>query len=160
MTTAEEESFASARAAVPTDLAQLEELEAHAVELAAPQRGGELYLLHDARTTTLADLVGEPLAAVVVGTIDGVPLGYAVAEVAMLTNNDRLGVISDLFVEPDARQVGVGEAMMNTLLEWATAQGCRGVDATALPGDRHTKNFFESFGLVARAISVHRALPT
>ena len=38
----------------------------------------------------------------------------------------------------------------------AAAQGCFGVDSLALPGDRHTKNFFESFGLVARAIVVHR----
>ena len=37
-------------------------------------------------------------------------------------------------------------------------QGCFGVDSLALPGDRHTKNFFESFGLVARAIIVHRSL--
>jgi hypothetical protein len=27
-----------------------------------------------------------------------------------------------------------------------------------MPGDRNTKNFFESFGLVARAITVHRDL--
>ena len=40
----------------------------------------------------------------------------------------------------------------------APTQGCFGVDSLALPGDRHTKNFFESFGLVARAIIVHRSL--
>jgi hypothetical protein len=33
------------------------------------------------------------------------------------------------------------------------------VDSLALPGDRHTKNFFEAFGLVARAIVVHKTLP-
>ena len=61
-------------------------------------------------------------------------------------------------MEPDAREVGAGEAMMNAVLDWAASMRCRGVDATALPGDRQTKNFFESFGLVARAISVHRAI--
>ncbi|MEZ5207350.1 MAG: hypothetical protein R2690_10330 [Acidimicrobiales bacterium] len=30
------------------------------------------------------------------------------------------------------------------------------VSTPSLPGDRSTKNFFESFGLVARAIVVHR----
>jgi hypothetical protein len=54
--------------------------------------------------------------------------------------------------------VGVGEAVMDHLVAWCRAQGCFGVDSLALPGDRQTKNFFESFGLVARAIVVHRPL--
>jgi hypothetical protein len=49
--------------------------------------------------------------------------------------------------------------MMQALVDWCTERGCMGVDSLALPGDRHTKNFFESFGLVARAIVVHRPLP-
>jgi hypothetical protein len=36
--------------------------------------------------------------------------------------------------------------------------GCVGIDALALPGNRQTKNFFESFGFTARAIVVHRRL--
>ena len=47
---------------------------------------------------------------------------------------------------------------MDAVLAWAGEQGCVGVDALALPGDRATKNFFETFGLVARAIVVHRDL--
>ena len=65
---------------------------------------------------------------------------------------------ADLYVLPDARGVGVGEAMMGLCLDWARRNGCIGLDSMALPGDRHTKNFFESFGLVARAIIVHRRL--
>jgi hypothetical protein len=48
---------------------------------------------------------------------------------------------------------------MEALVAWCGIAGCFGVDSLALPGDRHTKNFFESFGLVARAIVVHRKLP-
>ena len=33
-----------------------------------------------------------------------------------------------------------------------------GVDATALPGDRLTKNFFESNGFTARLLIMHRRL--
>ena len=36
--------------------------------------------------------------------------------------------------------------------------GAVGIDSLALPGDRETKNFFETFGLKARAIVVHRSL--
>jgi hypothetical protein len=52
----------------------------------------------------------------------------------------------------------VGEAMMDQIVAWCEKHGCVGVDAIALPGNRHTKNFFETFGLVARAIVVHRPL--
>ena len=75
-----------------------------------------------------------------------------------LRDGSRLGVISDLFTLEGARGVSVGEEVMDALIAWAGEQGCFGVDSVALPGDRHTKNFFESFGLVARAIVVHRSL--
>jgi hypothetical protein len=47
---------------------------------------------------------------------------------------------------------------MDHVVAWCRAAGCFGIDSLALPGDRSTKNFFESFGLVARAIVVHRSL--
>jgi GNAT superfamily N-acetyltransferase len=94
----------------------------------------------------------------VVGTIDGTVVGYGVARLEPLHDGAVLGVVSDLYVEPEARGVGVGESMMTDLVAWCEARGCVGVDSLALPGDRATKNFFESFGLVARAIIVHRRL--
>jgi GNAT superfamily N-acetyltransferase len=68
-------------------------------------------------------------------------------------------VVDDLYTEPGCRELGLGELTMEALVDWCRGQGCFGVDSLALPGDRHTKNFFESFGLVARAIIVHRSLP-
>ncbi len=88
------------------------------------------------------------------------PVGYAVGRVEVLRDGGRLAVVDELYVEPDAREVAVGEALMDDLLEWATAQGCFGIDALALPGNRATKNFFERYGLTARAIVVHKRLGT
>ena len=48
--------------------------------------------------------------------------------------------------------------MLDQIFPWAAEHGCRGIDAIVLPGMRESKNFFEMFGLVARAIVVHRAL--
>ena len=48
---------------------------------------------------------------------------------------------------------------MELAMAWCREKGCLGIDSVALPGDRATKNFFESFGLVARALRVHRPLP-
>jgi GNAT superfamily N-acetyltransferase len=107
----------------------------------------------------LADELADRDHHVVVGTVDDAVLGYGVAHVERLADGGLLGVVDDLYTEPGAREIGVGELTMQALVDWCAARGCFGVDSLALPGDRHTKNFFESFGLVARAIVVHRALP-
>ena len=152
----------SARAATPADLDILAELATHAVEELTPNRGGEVWRRQRARTLpprpSLAEDLADEHGAISVGTIDDVVVGYGVIRTEELRDASILAVISDLYTLPDARGVGVGEAVMDDLLAWAREQGCFGVDSLALPGDRHTKNFFESFGLVARAIVVHRRL--
>lgn len=47
---------------------------------------------------------------------------------------------------------------MSVGLDWFRSQGCVGVEATALPGQRATKNFFEEQGLQARLLTVYRSL--
>ena len=66
----------------------------------------------------------------------------------------------ELFVEPPARSIGVGESMTDALLALAAERRCIGVDALALPGHRATKNFFEDQGFTARALTMHRPLDT
>jgi GNAT superfamily N-acetyltransferase len=152
----------AARPATEDDLAELSELAALAVAELAANRGGEVWRRQQARPIPPRDSLARDLAApdahVVVGTIDGTPVGYGVVRIEELADGGRLGVISDLYTHPEGRGVAIGEVVMDELVAWCRAQGCFGVDSIALPGDRHTKNFFESFGLVARAIVVHRAL--
>ncbi len=152
----------TARPAEPDDLDALVDLAGRAVELQLDKRGGRLWARTSRRAldpgSSLAEDLGRPDARLVVGTIDGVPLGYGAGHFVVLSDGGRLAVVTDLYVDPDARGVGIGEAMMNHLLDWATEAGCFGIDSEALPGDRHTKNFFESFGLVARSLTVHRTL--
>lgn len=153
----------AARAAVVADRPDLVRLARMARDEAREKRGGALFVADG--------LVGEPLDALVadeaspdtmvlVGTIDDVIVGYAVVHARDLRTGERLGVIAELYVHPEARGVSVGETMMDQIVAFATARGCIGLDAFALPGDRHTKNFFETFGLVARGIVVHRSLVT
>ncbi len=151
-----------ARLAGTDDLAALTVLATEAVEELGPRRGGAVWRRQAARELPPTDSLRRDLddddVVVVAGTIDGTVVGYGVARVEVLRDGSRLAVVSDLFTTPGARGVSVGESMMNLLVEEATALGCFGIDSLALPGDRETKNFFESFGLVARAIVVHRSL--
>jgi GNAT superfamily N-acetyltransferase len=151
------------RAATEDDLARLAELAGAAITELRAGRGGEVWARHAARRPPYeAGLLAElhdPDHLVIAGTVDDLVMGYGVARVEVLADGGRLGIVSDLYTEAGARELGLGEAMMSALVDWCAERGCFGVDSLALPGDRHTKNFFESFGLVARAIVVHRPLP-
>lgn len=148
--------------ATGADLDRVVVLARGAVAELAPTKGGAVWARHEARQEpldgALAEAMADPDQLVVAGTFDGVVLGYAVTRLAPLSDGGVLAVIDDVYVEEGARGVGVGEAMLDVVLAWCRARGCIGVDALALPGNRATKNFFESFGLVARAIVVHRSL--
>lgn len=152
----------SARPADSADLDLLEALLDHAINELAPRRGGTILTRREARSRPARPAfelaLGDDDQLVVVGTIDEVVVGYAAVARTSLHDGSWLASLGDLYVLPDARGVGVGEAMLNICLHWARGNGCVGVDSLALPGDRDTKNFFESFGLVARAIVVHRDL--
>lgn len=152
----------SARPAEARDIDRLAELAADAIAELTPMRGGEIWSRQAARTLPvhdeLATALDDPDHLLVVGEVDDCPIGYAAVRVEHLRDGASLAVIDDLFVEPDGRGIGVGEAMMDLIVRWATERGCIGIDSIALPGNRATKNFFESFGLVARAIVVHRPL--
>jgi len=152
----------SARAAVAADIAVVAQLAAQAIEEMRPLRGGSVWARLEARSTPLAesllrDLSGEN-STVIVGTIDDAIVGYGAIRLLKLHDGAAVGRIGDLYVLPGARGVGVGEAMIGLLTDWARQRGCVGLDSLALPGDRHTKNFFETHNMVARSITVHRSL--
>lgn len=150
------------RTATSEDLDNLVTLAAAAVAEKRAQKGGAVWDRKERRREPFAASLKEALHAtaqeVVVGQLDGITLGYGVARVELVDDGGKLGVIDDLYVDPQARELGLGEMLMDHMLDWCRAAGCFGVDSLALPGDRATKNFFESFGLVARAIVVHRPL--
>jgi ribosomal protein S18 acetylase RimI-like enzyme len=152
------------RAATADDLPAIAGLaDALRAEL-TPMRGGGIWAVREARPGQPAEVYGglltDPAACVVVGTLDDVVIGFGVATVEPLTDGRKLGVVSELFVDADARAVGVGEAMLEALVAYCTREGCVGVDAFALPGHRAAKNFFEESGFTARAIVMHHALDT
>jgi GNAT superfamily N-acetyltransferase len=103
-------------------------------------------------------MIGRDDAFMVVGTIDHVVIGFGAVTLETLHGGERLGVITDLFVDAGARGVGVGEAMVEALVAFCVDHGCVGIDALALPGHRTTKNFFEESGFTARAIVMHHGL--
>lgn len=152
----------SARPATTADVARLVEL-AHALRVELEEeRGGPLWATREARAEPLEHAFGALLdradAAVLVGTFDDVVVGFGAAHVEVLRDESRLGIVDEIYVEPEARAVGVGETLVGELVAFCRAAGCAGVDATALPGHRQAKNFFERAGFSARLLVMHKSL--
>lgn len=150
------------RRASQDDVPELVRLDGLAREHFMSLRGGEQYLRATARTRPVEDSLRGQLdaddALVLLGLVGETAVGYAVAELQPHPDGLSSVMVTELFVEKEFRDIGVGHRLMNELTAWAEHHGASGIDAHAMPGDRSTKNFFEAFGLVARAIVVRREL--
>ncbi len=149
----------AARRAAPGDAAVMAALARVGAAELEPLRGSSLFLGREARSEpfepAFIEAIDDPDQALWVGTIGDVVVGYAAVRLVCLDDGRRLAVITDLFVESGAREVGVGEALAVEALAWAKGMGAAGVDAWALPGARQTKNFFEEQGFTARLLVMH-----
>jgi GNAT superfamily N-acetyltransferase len=152
----------TARRAQADDLSIMVALAEAAISELTPVRGGSIWSRYEARPEPLAPTfhaqMSDDNALVAVGSIDETIVGYAAGRLVELHDGSTMTALSDIYVLPGARGVGVGECLMEWIVDWSRTTGSIGIDSIALPGDRSTKNFFESFGLVARAITVHRSL--
>jgi len=109
---------------------------------------------------TLAEALSGPPWFGYVGTLDGVPLGFLLGRDEPLLPQGQgrvVAAIRFIYTATDARQVGVGEAMMGLFMSDARSRGIALFDAHVSPGHRDAKNFFESNGFSARSITMHRS---
>lgn len=151
-----------ARVATGAELARVAELSRELRSELRGERGGPLWETREARPepldTALDDINTRDDAVIVVGTTEDVVVGYGIGRWELLRDGTRLGVIDEIYVEPEARAVGVGEMVIARLVAFCLEAGCFGVDATALPGHRQAKNFFERAGFTARSLVMHHSL--
>ena len=84
-----------------------------------PMRGGEVWARRDARSVdhAVTTLIADPEVDVVVGEIDGTPVGVGVMVVERLADGGSLARVTELFVLEAARSVGLGEAILDDLVE-------------------------------------------
>ena len=118
-------------------------------------RGGQLRLRECEEITDWPALFADPNSWVLVGTLLDVVLGYMV--LLIRPEIDR-GVITHAFVEEGARELGLGDTMVEHAIAEVRGAQLSGIEAVALPGDRETKNLYERAGLTARKITVYKSL--
>jgi len=135
------------RTASPSDRDALIWLELLARDALFAQRGGDLWLERHPPQSPEWESVDH--TDVLVATIDEVVVGYL-----RLIVLDGVVSVEDVFVHPEAREVGCGDALLAAAIEVGVDRGARRVEAEALPGDRETKNLYERAGITAKRITV------
>jgi ribosomal protein S18 acetylase RimI-like enzyme len=143
------------RVAVATDHDELARLQALARDSLIDVRGGALRLAECPIVEDWASIIDADDGCVFVATIGDILVGYLVLRLAP---ERKRGVITHAFVEEGARELGFGDTMVELAIEAVRAAGLPGIEATALPGDRETKNLYERAGLTARKITVYKSL--
>ncbi len=130
------------------DIPAVQQLEIEARAALQPVRGGAALLAEQPPTQWQA-----ALGRAWVGLYDDVVLGYLELEV-----RGSIGAVVQVYVHPEARELGLGDEMLRAATVAARAAGCAVLEGTALPGDRDTKNLYERAGVVARKIVLSKRL--
>lgn len=138
------------------DTVELQRLEQMARANIAAERGGQRRLEEcQLLGQGFAEMIDQQDHRIFLSMIGEVPVGYLVLQ--LRPNQDR-GVVTHVFVEEPARELGFGDAMLRAAIDETAKLGLAGIEGTALPGDRETKNLFERCGLVARKITVYKRI--
>ncbi len=132
------------------DLVALELLEHEARGALVGQRGGDRWLIEHPQIEDWAARCGT--SDVHVAVIDDIVVGYLVADLG----DDQVLRIDQVWVTPEARELGFGDALLAEAIAESRTRGAIAVEGQALPGDRHTKNLYERAGIVARLITTFR----
>ncbi len=135
------------RRATRLDVPELIWLETIARTALVDQRGGDLWL--EANAAESPDWPAVAADEVIVSTIDDVPVGYV-----RFRQTDSVLHVGDVFVHPEAREVGCGDGLLAAAVDAGRSAGATRVEAVALPGDRDTKNLYERAGITAKRIIV------
>lgn len=145
------------RRATPTDVPELQLLESLARAGLVDARGGNRWLDEHVE-------IGEGWKRLVAGDdpqwhcfvaeLDGVVIGY----LCLVLESDRTARVDQVFVHPEARECGFGDALIEAATLTGREHGSVRIEGEALPGDRQTKNLYERAGITARLITVSALL--
>lgn len=144
------------RPAASADVVELSALEAEARAALVDARGGPQLLAEQPAVADWDAVLHDERCRVFVATIDDVVVGYL--ELALGNGADEAARVRQVYVAPDAREVGFGDDLLGAAIDEVWATGGRVIESFALPGDRETKNLYERAGITARKLIVSKRL--
>jgi GNAT superfamily N-acetyltransferase len=149
------------RVATSDDLADLVRMLEDAIRETPVARAGHLSGFprrHERPPRRFAEALQSESQIAFVGLLETHAVGFALVVIDDGMPGGLLARVEELYVEPEAREVGIGEAMLDACVQWASEHGCAGIEVEALPGARSAKNLAERSGFTARLLILHRKL--
>lgn len=140
------------RSACAADLTDLDYLQCLARDGLIEARGGQR-LLAEQPATDWSQAIHDQSTVTLVATLDDSIVGYLELHIA-----SGLAEVRQVFVHLEARQVGLGDWLLEAAIDHARNRACTLIEGVALPGDRDTKNLYERAGITARKIIVSQVL--
>lgn len=100
--------------------------------------------------------------AIFVAEIDNKIVGYAVCWIAKrppyLYKVDKIGYISDVFVEDKYRMRGIGSALLGKVLEWFKNKNIKYVELSVLAKNEKAKKFYEKHGFKVYSLNLRKVV--
>jgi len=94
--------------------------------------------------------------------IDDKIIGYAVCWIerrpTYLYKVDKIGYISDVFVEEPYRGRGIGSALLGKILEWFKNKNIKYVELSVLAKNEKAKKFYEKHGFKVYSLNLRKAV--
>ncbi len=100
-----------------------------------------------------SERLGVVSTVIFVAGLNDVVMGYLLAQFGR-ARPGKIATIEQVFVTKDARNLGIGNALVSSTIAWAKSENLVALDGYALPGDRETKNLYERSGMVTRLLTV------
>lgn len=128
-------------------------------ELSSMRGGNQLIGFFDIQRLFHAtnDSVVEPVLTKV-ASVDGKIVGVLWSSIIENNFGEMICQIHLIAVGKESRSLGIGRALYEQCEKWAKTFGVRGIEMVVLPGDRHSKNFCEGNGLVARSLTMYKPI--
>jgi GNAT superfamily N-acetyltransferase len=141
------------RRAQLADATPLNQLEAEARHHLIDQRGGAALLAEQPPVGDWSAAIEDHTRWIAVAELEGFVVGYL-----ELTFIGEIAFVRQVYVQPEARELGFGDGLLDAARHEAQRHGCSALEGFALPGDRDTKNLYERAGITARKIIVSARL--
>jgi ribosomal protein S18 acetylase RimI-like enzyme len=144
------------RSASASDVQALSDLEHEARLEITTFRGHESLLQENVLISpNWAKQISSESVLVFVAESSGQIVGYAKGDISVESSSC---VVNHIYVDPMARQIGIGAGLITEIARIAKSRGCTTLDALALPGDRKMKNLYERVGMPARLLVASKTL--
>lgn len=116
------------------------------LELAAYERAPE-QVKGDERLLAEALFGHKPAAEALIAELGGDPVGFALYYATFSTWECRPGIwLEDLYVPPEHRRAGVGQALLSQLAAVAVERGCTRLEWSALDWNAPALDFYAKLG--------------